>query len=171
MITFSQTLREEHRRLVAQLSCLQTAADALGTAPLACLREKIGHAYLFILQDLLPHAQAEEQVLYPAVGRLLGAGAATETMTRDHLEVLQLTKELETLWLHLFYAPVTVADEQALRRVLYGLSAILSLHLVKEEELYLPLLETCFTLEERERLVAMMEQAVIEARDKLKRSA
>ena len=36
----------------------------------------------------------------------------------------------------------------ALRRVLYGLFAIITLHLAKEDEIYLPLLETRATSEQ-----------------------
>lgn len=170
MIPFTHALREEHRRLVTQITMVQSVADALGTASLVSLREEIGHAYHFLIHDFLPHAQAEEQVLYPAVGRLLGAMEATETMTRDHLEVLQLTEALETLWLRLFYAQPNGSDEQGYRRVLYGLSAILTLHLAKEGEIYLPLLETRLTPEEGAQLLEAMEQAVSEAKTRLKAS-
>lgn len=168
MIPFAHAIREEHRRLATQINGVQTAADALGTASLASLREEVGHAYRFLVYDLLPHAQAEEQVLYPTVGRLLGTLEATETMTRDHLEVLQLTEALEALWLHLFYEPLSRSDEQALQRVLYGLSAILRLHLAKEEEIYLPLLEARLSPEEGDHLLEAMERTVTEARSRLK---
>jgi hypothetical protein len=37
-------------------------------------------------------------LLYLTVARLLRALEATETMSRDHLEVIRLTEELEALW-------------------------------------------------------------------------
>ena len=169
MAPFSSRMRDDHRRQVARIERVRTVADSIGVTPVASLRDAVGHVYLFLINRLLPQAQAEEQVLYPAVGRLLGSVEATETMSRDHLEVLQLTEELEARWLHLFYAPMDASDEQALRRVLYGLSAILTLHLAKEEELYLPLLEARLSAEEGERLVEAMEQTVAEARRRLKR--
>src|SRR5690348_15314434 len=95
MAPFSDTLRDEHKRQVARIEHIRTVADSIGMTPVASLREAIGHTYLFLLHQVLPHAQAEEQVLYPAVGRLLGVLEATETMSRDHLEVLHLTEELE----------------------------------------------------------------------------
>lgn len=91
-------------------------------------------------------------------------------MRRDHLEVMQLTEELEALWLRSFYAPLRTSDEWALRRVLYGLYAILKLHLAKEEELYLPMLEARFSVEEGNRLVEAMEKSVAEAKSRLHRS-
>lgn len=169
MIPFAHAIREEHRRLVAQIADVQTVADVLGTASSTSLREKIGHVYHFLLNDFLPYAQAEEQVLYPAIGRLLGAMEATEPMTRDHLEVVQQTEALEALWLRQFYAPLTSSDEQACRRVLYGLAAILTLHLAKEEEIYLPLLETRLTSEEGTCVLEAMERSVACARSRLKK--
>jgi iron-sulfur cluster repair protein YtfE (RIC family) len=119
------------------------------------------------MHQLIPHAQAEEQVLYPTVGRLLRTLEVTDTMSRDHLEVIQLTEELETLRLHLFYAPLTESDEQALRRVLYGLYAIIKLHLAKEEEIYLPILEAHLHDEEMDRMIEAMERTVNEAKSNL----
>ncbi len=90
-------------------------------------------------------------------------------MSRDHLEVMRLTEELEALRLHVFYAPVSESDEQALRRVLYGLYAISKLHLAKEEEIYFPMLEARLPAEEVERLVEAMESTVTEAKSTLRR--
>lgn len=146
MIPFSYTMRDDHRRQVARIEHIRTLADSIGVTPVASFREALGHLYLFLLHQVLPHAQAEEQVLYPTVGRLLGSLEATETMSRDHLEILQLTEEVEARWLHLFYAPMSASDEQVLRRVLYGLYAIIKLHLAKEEELYLPCLKRDYRL-------------------------
>jgi iron-sulfur cluster repair protein YtfE (RIC family) len=89
-------------------------------------------------------------------------------MSRDHLEVIRLTEELEALRLHLFYAPLSESDEQALRRVLYGLYAIVKLHLAKEEEIYLPILEAHLSASEVAHLVEAMERTVNEAKSSLK---
>ena len=72
-------------------------------------------------------------------------------MSRDHLEAIRLTEELE-----------------ALRRVLYGLYAIIKLHLAKEEEIYAPLLEARLPPEEVDHLVQAMERTVAEAKASLK---
>lgn len=168
MVPFSDSLRDDHRRQVARIEHLRILADSIGVTPVASLREALGHTCLFLLHQVLPHAQAEEQVMYPTVGRLLGVVEATETMSRDHLEILHLTEEVETHWLHLFYAPMSTSDEQVLRRVLYGLYAIIKLHLAKEEEIYLPLLKARLSTEEGACLVEAMERTVIEVRRRLK---
>jgi iron-sulfur cluster repair protein YtfE (RIC family) len=168
MAALPQRVRDEHRELGACIELLRTVADSLGFASTESLREGIGQACSFLLHQLLPHAQAEEQVLYPTVGRLLRALEATETMSRDHLEVIRLTEELEALRLHVFYAPVNESDKQALRRVLYGLYAILKLHLAKEEEIYLPIVEARLPAEDVDGLVQAMERTLTEAKSSLR---
>lgn len=168
MSTLPQVVRDEHRELVARIEVLRTVADSVGTATIESLREGVGQAYSFLIHQLIPHAQAEEQVFYPMVGKVLRAVEATETMSRDHLEVIRLTEELEALRLRLFYEPVSPSDEQALRRVLYGLYAILKLHLAKEEEIYVPLLEARLQTEETHHLVESMKRTAAEAKSSLK---
>ena len=168
MATLPQVIRDEHRELVARLELLRTVADSIGSTATEALREGVGQAYIFLIHQLIPHAQAEEQVLYPTVGRLLYALEATDTMSRDHLEVIRLTEELEALRLHLFYAPLSESDEQALRRVLYGLYAIIKLHLSKEEEIYLPILEARLPDSEVHGLVEAMEGTAREAKSSLR---
>jgi hypothetical protein len=63
--------------------------------------------------------------------------------------------------------PHAQAEEQALRRVLYGLYAIIKLHLAKEEEIYLPILEAHLHAEEVDRMVEAMERTVIEVKKQL----
>ena len=112
MAPLPQHIRDEHRELIAQIEVLRTVADSIGSASIESIREGVGQAYTFLIHQLIPHAQAEEQVLYLTVGRLLRALEATETMSRDHLEVIRLTEELEALRLHLFYSAVSEADLQ-----------------------------------------------------------
>ena len=168
MATLPQVVREEHKELIARIELLRTLADSIGSASAESIREGVGQAYTFLIHQLIPHAQAEEQVLYPTVARLLRAVEATDTMSRDHLEVIRLTEELEALRLHLFYAPLNESDEQALRRVLYGLYAIIKLHLAKEEEIYLPILEAHLPSEEVDRMVEAMERTDNDAICRLK---
>ena len=97
----TQTLRDEHKELLPHIELLRTIADAIGEASIASLRRSVDEAYAFLTHHLLPHAQAEERALYPVVGRLMGAPEATETMSRDHVEVGRLTQELGSLRAHL----------------------------------------------------------------------
>jgi iron-sulfur cluster repair protein YtfE (RIC family) len=167
MAPLPQRVRDEQRELMVRKEALRTVADSIGSTSAESIREGVGQAYTFLIHQLIPHAQAEEQVLYPTVGRLLRALEATETMSRDHLEVIRLTEELEALRLHLFYTPISASNEQALRRVLYGLYAIIKLHLAKEEEIYLPIVEARLPDAEVNGLVEAMEGTVTEAKSSL----
>ena len=60
------------------------------------------------------------------------------------------------------------SDEQALRRVLYGLYAIIKLHLAKEEEIYFPILEARLAASEVDHPVEAMERTVTEAKSSLR---
>ncbi len=160
----TQTLREEHKELLPHIELLRTIANAIGEASIASLRRSVDEAYAFLTHHLLPHAQAEERVLYPVVGRLMGAPEATATMSRDHVEVGRLTQELGSLRPHLESASLDISQERALRRVLYGLYAVVKVHFAKEEEVYLPILDARLAADEAHQLFEAMERAAQEAR-------
>ena len=165
MATITQPLRDEHKELFPHIERLRTMADATGTTPLPELRRGVDEAYSFLTRHLIPHAQAEERALYPVVDSLLGAPNATATMSRDHIEIGRLTEELGALRLRL--AQVTAIDEglaRDLRRVLYGLYALVRVHFAKEEEIYLPLLDARLTPEAAQGMFAAMEAAAHDAK-------
>lgn len=164
MVRLTQPLRDEHKELLPHIELLRTIADAIGEASIASLRRSVDEAYAFLTQHLLPHAQAEERALYPVVGRLIGASEATATMSRDHVEVGRLTEELGSLRSHLVGTSMSASQERALRCVLYGLFALVSVHFAKEEEIYLPILDARLTAEEATWLFEAMELAVQEAK-------
>ncbi len=162
MRPLTQPLREEHRELLPHVERLHTLADAIGTASIETIRQGVEEASTFLTHQLLPHAQAEERVLYPTIGKLMGAPEATATMSRDHQEIGRLIQELETLRSQLGGADV--GEAQALRRILYGLYAVVALHFAKEEEIYLPLLDTRLTPQEARQMFQEMEEAAQEAK-------
>jgi iron-sulfur cluster repair protein YtfE (RIC family) len=98
----------------------------------------------------------------------MGASGATATMSRDHVEIGWLTEELASLRMQLSEKSVSESQEKALRRVLYSLYAIVKLHLAKEEEIYLPLLDARLTPGEAQELFEAMETAAKEAKIKLR---
>jgi len=58
---------------------------------------------------------------------------------------------------------VGASQLQALRRVLYGLSAIIKVHFAKEEEVYLPILDARLSAAEASQMFEAMEKAAQEA--------
>ncbi len=163
----TQPLRDEHKELIPHIDMLRTVANLIGTAPLASVQQGVEDAFTFLTHHLAPHAQAEERALYPVVGKLMGSAEATMTMSRDHKEIGRLSEELGLLRSQLAAGTVSEPQEQALRRILYGLYAVVKLHFAKEEEVYLPLLDTRLSAVEASRMFEEMELAAQEAKSKL----
>jgi iron-sulfur cluster repair protein YtfE (RIC family) len=169
MTSLTQPLRNEHNELYPQIESLRLAGDAINTSLTSSAQNKIEEAYNFLTRQLLPHAQAEDKALYPIVQKALGSEQSTATMSRDHVEVAQLAEELGTLRVHKSQLTITSIQAMALRRVLYGLYALLKLHFAKEEEIYLPLLDSKLTADEAHALFENMEAAYNEAKERLPR--
>lgn len=126
----TQPLRDEHLALLPELAALRTAADAIGS-PNAV--EQIERAHRLIDRHLLPHMTAEERALYPMINALSQDVDVTATLRRDHDEIRRLAARLA--------APAAESDDNDLRATLYGLDAIVRLHMATEEELYYPLID------------------------------
>jgi len=90
----------------------------------------------------MPHVDAEEEVLYPAVARALGSPRATASMSQDRVEIRHLTEQLRIFRARMFQPDFAMVTANELRRVLYGLYSIVKLHFAKEEEVYLPILDS-----------------------------
>jgi hypothetical protein len=95
------------------------------------------------LEDrILPHEEAEEFGLYPALASPLGSGEATATMSRTHAEIRRLSDRIGA-HVELARAGNGIQPEQRddLLACLYGLHAVLRLHFLQEEENYFTLAE------------------------------
>ena len=131
----------EHQHLRAELEGIRDAADALGTESPTAALHRVRGVHLFLVDDLLPHEMAEDAELYPVLDRVLGGHDATGTMSRTHAEIAHLVRRLGRL---LDEMPSDGPDEDdivELRRVLYGLHAILRLHFAQEDEGYFSLID------------------------------
>jgi iron-sulfur cluster repair protein YtfE (RIC family) len=166
MDTITEPLRAEHRELMPKIERIRRVADSVGLVPVAMLRERIVELRAFLVRELIPHARAEDAALYPVVARLMGAPEATATMRHDHVEVAGLVDELEAVEPELAGPSLPLEVEHALRRILYGLYALVKVHFVEEEEIYLPLLDAGLSEDEAASMFAAMEAAV--AREKAK---
>jgi hemerythrin-like domain-containing protein len=167
MTTVTQPLREEHKELLPHIESLKTAGDAVSELATPELLESIDEAYAFLVKHLIPHAQAEDKALYPVVQKVLGAPEATATMSRDHVEVGRLTAELGALRTQLGAGSPASGQAKDLRRLLYGLYALVKVHFAKEEEVYLPLLDARLTEDEAHAMFESMEAAAKEAKGEL----
>lgn len=164
MSSITQPLREEHKELLPHIESLRETADAVGSLPYSQLRARLEAAHSFLVHHLIPHATAEDNALYPAVAALMKAPRSTATMSRDHVEVGRLTHALATILSNVTASAPADADEKELRRILYGLHALIKVHFAKEEEIYLPLLDEHMGAEEAHAMFAAMENAAAQAK-------
>ncbi len=129
----AEVIRQEHRGLMDGVASLvHLARTASGTDP-SELGPALRAATHFLEHELLPHARAEERLIYPQVERVLRAcGGATATMEYDHRRLQALTTELA--------GAISTAGADGAGEMLQQLATTVQLHFDKEEELYLPLL-------------------------------
>ncbi|WP_409072841.1 heavy metal translocating P-type ATPase [Micromonospora chalcea] len=130
----------EHGGIRDVLARLRDTADMVATRPddPACL-PALREVHRRLVDEVLPHEAAEDRQLYPALAGPLGSDEATSTMSRAHVEIVRL---VERIGGHL-----TAQPDGRLRRdevpdllaALYGLDAVLRLHLAQEEEDYFSL--------------------------------
>jgi hemerythrin-like domain-containing protein len=144
----TEPIRVEHQELLPKIEELRQTGDAIGNVPDSKLHELIDGNIHFLRHHLVPHAVAEDKVMYPAVAAIMGAPQATATMSHDHTAVVALTERLEELH--------DSTDYNALRDVLYGLYNLVKVHFDKEEAIYLPLLDDNLTDHQATELFAAM---------------
>ncbi len=92
-----------------------------------------------LVDEVQPHEDAEEQVLYPALGRYFGGSDPMATMSRAHIEITHQIRRLGQLLADIDPAGMDDVDVTEVRSLLYGLHAILKLHTAQEDENYLSL--------------------------------
>jgi iron-sulfur cluster repair protein YtfE (RIC family) len=125
-------LRAEHDAVLPLIESIRAAADGLSSrspdlAPVRSLLDRLEG-------ELLPHERADEKLLIPLVDRALGGTDATAAMSRTHAEIEHQVRKLRRLLVGLDSETTQPEDVVELRRLLYGLYAVLRLHNAQEEE-------------------------------------
>ncbi len=135
----SARLRHEHGALAGQLARIRTLADGLGVLPADEARTELVAMRSFLVDTLTPHEQLEDREIFPKLARAAGSDDLTNALHRTHTEIFHLVRQADRLISELPDDGPAPDDVTDLRRVLYGLDAILRLHMAQEEELYLTL--------------------------------
>jgi heavy metal translocating P-type ATPase len=131
-IAVAHELKAEHDAMLAVVEQIRAVADALSTQSCDLVP---AHTLLVRLQgELLPHERADEALLVPLVARALGGSDATAAMSRTHAEIEHQVSRMRRLLADLDNDTVQPEDVVELRRLLYGLYAVLRLHNAQEEE-------------------------------------
>ena len=132
----AERFREEHRHFAPELQRIRTVADRLDTMPPDEARAELEEIRAFLVERLPQHEEEEEAAVYPVVAQLMGGEDPMASMARAHVEIAHLTRVFRSLVDDLPVAGPGYDDLMDLRRVMYGLHAILRLHFAQEEEAY-----------------------------------
>lgn len=119
----------------------------------------------FLKDDLLPHARGEERSVYIVADALIKQhGRPTETMRIDHRAIEEYIQKIEEATRALETAEGAQRDglQQTLVRLALQLDAIFAVHMRKEEQAYLPLIEEHLTEAEQEQLLSDIHSAAQE---------
>ena len=131
-VALALRLRAEHDAVQPLIEQIRSVADALSSheGDLTPVRSLLDH----LDGELLVHERADEELLVPLVNRALGGSEATAAMSRTHAEIEHQVGRLRRLLEILAAEEVQPEDVVEIRRLLYGLYAVLRLHNAQEEE-------------------------------------
>ena len=130
-------LQDEHRELAPDLANLRSLADALGALPPSEARVRLEQVRTFLVDRLVPHEEHEDREVFPMLASAVGSDDRTAALHRTHAEIFHLIRLTARLVEEVPAEGPGAEDLNDLRRVLYGLDAILRLHMAQEDELYM----------------------------------
>ena len=132
----SRRLRAEHDQLMPKLADLRTLADSLDTMSREEAILELESTATFLSKELVPHERADDAEIYPYISNLIGGEDPLAAMSRTHREIFHLVRLFDSQVADLPADGPSSGDLRDLRRILYGLHAIVVLHFAQEEELY-----------------------------------
>jgi heavy metal translocating P-type ATPase len=132
----AQGLASAHRSLRPQVGELAALAARLEMLTPIDARADLERVRDMLEKELLPHEREEQQTAYPLLGKMLKDEDPTGPLIQTHHEIHRLTRLFGRLVAQLPADGPRPEDMRDLRRALYGLHAILTLHFAQEEELY-----------------------------------
>ena len=125
----TEPVRREHAELHAHIEHIGQAAREVPRLDRGERELLVGRIVEFLTGTLVPHAKAEEEVLYPEWARLVGFEDAAVPMIHDHEAIVERIERLER---------ADLDDVDTLQELLYGLHALIGVHFRKEEDIQLP---------------------------------
>jgi heavy metal translocating P-type ATPase len=134
----TRRFRDEHRAVTTVTTALWKTAGELDDQVIPIDLSGVRSVHSSLVRIILPHEEAEERDLYPALGRFFGGSDPMGTMSRAHIEIAHRIRRLGQL-LDEIGTDCDGLDVTELRSMLYGLHAILTLHTAQEDENYLSL--------------------------------
>ncbi len=132
----AQQLAAAHRMLRPRVGDLAALAVRLESLPASDALSSLKAVREMLEKDLLPHEAEEQRTAYPVLEKLLRAENPTGPLIQTHYEIRRLSRLFGRLVDRLPAQGPAPEDLRDLRRVLYGLHAVLTLHFAQEDELY-----------------------------------
>ena len=154
-----ETVREEHEQFLPLVESIRSLADSISSISRKSLLARSGEIHGSLAHRLLPHAVAEGRVMFPAVRDATGAEISVG-LNQCHVQLARLTDELEAVRARIDRGEDHGAENE-LRRVLYGIHALLIAHFAQAEEVFTAAIEG-LTPEERARKFEEVERTTAE---------
>ena len=158
MKTLVQALTDSHRDVYMGLEVIRRMADLPEDVSEPELRAALDEVLDFLRQEVLPGCRAEQTSIYPLIGTALQASDAVLRQEDD--VVVRLMEKLEALRQRLVYAYFGPQQRRDVRAVLYQLYTVIGMHFIKEDEIYVPMLDSLLTGEQRNELEAAFERSL-----------
>ena len=130
----------EHEVLRPQLAAIRQLGDELDLLEDTEALRQLTELDHFLVDELWPHEQREQAEFYPVVARLVGGSDPIGPMSRAHVEIGHLVTVFDRMVKSSASGGLDPVAKAELRRVLYGLHAVLLLHFATEEEEYFSML-------------------------------
>ena len=149
----TERFRREQIDLLREVEGLPVMAHELPGLPVQDRIEVVEHVVTFLAEILLPHAEAEQRILYPEARRLFGHDRGSRAVAQGAIDpnvaprAAALEREgersmaIDLLGHYLATAPDDGRAWLQLGR-LYALHALLAIHLEHETEVYLRLVQS-----------------------------
>ncbi len=132
MTVDTRGFRNAHRELRKSTADLREVAASFPSLSQDERRTAHRRIVRYLRKEVAPHTQLDERLLYPEAARVLGDPLVAASMNYDHQAIRQWIDDI---------AAADVADTARVQELLYGLDAIIRVHIWKENELFLTPLE------------------------------
>jgi hypothetical protein len=160
-----ESVKEEHEQFLPYLDEIRKTADLIGRASIKSPLGRIGEIHEFLAHRLIPHAAAEGRLMLPLVRKLAGGTETAVGMNQCHVQLGRLTDELEAALERSRHTGMRLELETDLRRILYGIHALLEAHLAQAEDVFTAAIEQGRAPGERAELFEAVERSAQEVAD------
>jgi hypothetical protein len=157
--TLPQVGHQHHAHILEMTNRFPEIADALLVDHGRGAAADLQHVREFLRGTLLPHLEAAESTIYPELERMFQNRHSMTPMRREHDELRRLISVYSHLVEQTDSETVGIDRALALRRLLFGIYALIKVHLAEEEE-YLRIVEHGVSEDAAAILAAAMEHPV-----------